>query len=115
MGLPAPLFPRFPARITALQQRHSKACRFFVSGRVQGVGFRFFAVTAAERAGVAGYVRNLADGRVEVYALGDEDQLAALHRELQVGPRFASVAAVQAENAPVDRKYEGEFRIEHDR
>ena len=98
-----------------MQPGQPKARRFFISGRVQGVGYRFFAIGAAARARVAGFVRNLADGRVEVYAIGDEDQLAALHRELAAGPRFASVAAVLAEDAPIDARYAKDFQVEHDR
>ena len=52
------------------------AKRFFIRGRVQGVGFRYFAEHTAQSLGVSGYVRNLADGRVEVYAIGTSDQLA---------------------------------------
>jgi acylphosphatase len=51
------------------------ARRFYVSGRVQGVGYRFFACHAAEQQGVTGYARNLRDGRVEVYAIGSDAQL----------------------------------------
>ena len=49
------------------------AKRFFASGLVQGVGYRFFARRAAERLGVAGYAKNLRDGRVEVYAVVASD------------------------------------------
>jgi hypothetical protein len=48
----------------------TQAKRFFVSGMVQGVGFRFFAERTAASLGVGGYVKNLFDGRVEVYAIG---------------------------------------------
>ena len=58
------------------------AKRFVVSGSVQGVGFRYFAERVALRLGVAGYVKNLPDGRVEVYAIGTAAQLDALRGEL---------------------------------
>lgn len=52
-------------------------CRVLYSGRVQGVGFRATAVTLAQEFPVAGYVRNLADGQVELLAEGDRDQVIA--------------------------------------
>ncbi len=63
-----------------------EARRYYVSGMVQGVGYRYFAQGAAERLGVAGYVKNLRDGRVEVYAAGPAKVLAALRTELDAGP-----------------------------
>ena len=54
------------------------AKRFYVSGLVQGVGYRYFAEHAAKRFKLAGYTRNLRDGRVEVYAIGPVESLAAL-------------------------------------
>jgi len=65
-----------------------------VRGRVQGVGYRYFAIGTAEQMGVTGYAKNLADGRVEVYAIGTIAQLRDFARELQRGPAFASVADV---------------------
>src|ERR1700681_1526956 len=70
------------------------AKRFYVSGTVQGVGFRFFAERVAARLGVAGYVKNLFDGRVEVYAIGSAAQLDALRDELRRGPRMATVTGL---------------------
>jgi acylphosphatase len=57
-----------------------------VSGRVQGVGYREFARRAAERHGVAGFVRNRADGTVEARLVGDADALEAALAELRRGP-----------------------------
>jgi acylphosphatase len=76
------------------------ARRFVVSGRVQGVGFRWFAVRAAERLGVRGWVRNLPDGRVEATVAGDEAALVAFGEELRRGPRAAHVIDVASEDAP---------------
>lgn len=92
----------------------SQAKRFYVSGMVQGVGFRFFAQRAAERLGLAGYVKNLRDGRVEVYAIGQPEQLRALRAELERGPRGASISGVAEEEAEVLPRYAGEFSIEHE-
>lgn len=91
-----------------------QARRYWVSGSVQGVGFRFFAVRAAQRIGVAGYTRNLRDGRVEVYAVGDPDQLTAIQQELERGPRGAIVADVAEEEAAVVARYTDGFSIEYE-
>jgi len=91
-----------------------QARRFFVSGLVQGVGFRYFAQDAAERLRLAGYVRNLRDGRVEAYAIGPEDRLVRFLALLRKGPRGAMVHAVAEESAALDAQYENEFSITHD-
>jgi acylphosphatase len=67
------------------------ARRFFISGDVQGVGFRFFAQRAAARHQVVGYVRNLQDGRVEALAEGPAQSVDAFKDELATGPRYSSV------------------------
>lgn len=72
------------------------ARRFVVSGRVQGVGYRFHARDAATREGLGGFVRNLADGRVEVDAEGDRDAMLRFERALRQGPPAARVDAVAA-------------------
>lgn len=71
-----------------------------VSGRVQGVGFRAFCVRTARTLGLDGWVRNLADGRVEVVARGSEEALDRLTELLSEGPPFAAVDHVDA--SPVD-------------
>lgn len=92
----------------------TQARRFFVSGRVQGVGFRFFAERTAASLGVCGYVRNLYDGRVEVYAIGSAVQMEALKSALQRGPRMAAVERVEEQEADVLREYANVFTIESD-
>ena len=74
---------------------------FFVEGQVQGVGFRFFVEHEANQLGVTGYVRNLYDGRVEVYALGKEAWLQKLRRRLEQGPPGSHVKRVVEREAPV--------------
>jgi acylphosphatase len=74
--------------------------RFVVHGRVQGVGYRFFAQRAASGLGLKGYVRNLPDGTVEVYASGDEASLTKLRQELEAGPIGARVERVEEQHAP---------------
>ena len=63
------------------------ARRYFISGIVQGVGFRYFAQDEAERLHLSGYVRNLRDGRVEVYAIGSPETARGVIR-LVVGCHF---------------------------
>jgi acylphosphatase len=87
------------------------AKRYFVSGMVQGVGFRYFAQDAAEKLGVRGFVRNLHDGRVEVFAIATPQQHAEFSAMLESGPRFSNVRAVQVEPAAPDPQYEGGFVI----
>jgi acylphosphatase len=86
------------------------ARRWFIRGRVQGVGFRYFAQRAAAELGLAGYTRNLDDGRVEVYAIGPEEKLSQLAGLLYKGPRFAEVQGVDEQSAEA-RPYRS-FEIE---
>ncbi len=90
-----------------------EAKRYFVSGIVQGVGFRFFAERVAGRLGIAGFVRNRYDSRVEVYAIGTPEQQRALRAELERGPRGASITLVEEEIAEIDPRYADEFTIEY--
>jgi len=85
-----------------------------VSGRVQGVGFRFFAERTASSFGVAGYVRNLFDGRVEVYAIGSVEQMERLKNALGRGPRMAAVERVDEQDAEILQEYAKDFSIERD-
>lgn len=71
------------------------ANRYFVAGQVQGVGYRYFVLREAERLGVTGFARNLADGRVEVVAEGSDEALAGLEARLKEGPPFSSVSHVE--------------------
>jgi acylphosphatase len=91
-----------------------QAKRFYVSGMVQGVGFRFFAERTAASLGIGGYVRNLLDGRVEVYAIGSAQQMDALKNALLRGPRMAAVDRVDEDNAEILRDYANVFSIERD-
>jgi acylphosphatase len=80
-------------------QKPIEARRFFVRGRVQGVGFRWFVEREAHILGIAGWVRNNHDGSVEVLAQGTRDQLSGLHGRLREGPRAARVDAVEVSDA----------------
>ncbi len=92
----------------------ASAKRYYVSGIVQGVGYRYFAQRAAERLKIAGYTRNLRDGRVEVYAIGSETSHAALRAELQRGPQGASVERVSEEEAGFELRWAEGFSVEYD-
>ena len=73
-------------------------CRhFLVSGQVQGVFFRSATESVARRLGLNGWVRNLADGRVELVACGTESKLGELEQWLWQGPSRARVTQVTAE------------------
>jgi acylphosphatase len=77
------------------------ARQYIVEGRVQGVGFRWFVERVAVSLKLAGYVRNLPSGDVEVYAIGDPRALDELRRELKQGPPGARVTGVRESPAPV--------------
>ena len=74
--------------------------RCYVSGRVQGVGFRASTHRQGQALGLAVGARNLTDGRVEVIARGSEDALNALCDWLRKGPPFAQVMDVRCESLP---------------
>jgi acylphosphatase len=81
------------------------ARKFLIRGRVQGVGFRYFADRVASELGICGYVKNLWDGSVEVYAIGDAVAMEELKRQLAEGPRSAHVTAVEESDVVVDKRY----------
>lgn len=87
------------------------ARRAVVSGRVQGVGFRFFAERAARKAGVTGWVRNLPDGRVETVVEGGDDAVERYLAEIRKGPHGARVTDVAVEERSPG-KFES-FEITH--
>jgi acylphosphatase len=70
------------------------ARRFVISGRVQGVGFRYFVHDAATREGVGGWVTNLFDGRVEAFVEGEQDAVTRVERAIRQGPASARVERV---------------------
>jgi len=84
------------------------ARRFVVSGRVQGVGFRYFAQDAANREGLHGYVLNRDDGAVEVVAEGDAEAVERFERAIRRGPSRSRV-----ENVLIDEINPGQDRGFH--
>ena len=90
------------------------ARRFVISGRVQGVGFRWFTKDTALREGVAGWVRNLPDGRVEALIEGDEEAVTRVERALRNGPPGARVHTVNVITEEASGGYRS-FSIERER
>jgi acylphosphatase len=82
-----------------------RAKHYIIRGRVQGVGYRYFALGAAERLGVKGFVRNTHNGDVEVHAEADDATLQLFKQELERGPRMARVTAVTETETQVSGLY----------
>lgn len=80
--------------------------QFFVFGRVQGVGFRFFTLQEAKQIGVTGYVKNREDGSVAVVAQGSEAQIQQLRLWLSKGPRTSQVERVIEQNYQTNKRFE---------
>jgi len=81
--------------------KHLTARRFLISGRVQGVGFRYFAQRVARQIGVKGWARNLDDGSVEVFAAGTAAQISELEGRLRQGPPAADVRGFEVGEAVI--------------
>ena len=81
------------------------ARHFIISGRVQGVGFRWFVMRRARSLSLGGWVRNLDDGKVEAWAEGSEDGLDALEAALKSGPPGAVVRGLRSEPAAATGAY----------
>lgn len=81
--------------------------RWLIHGRVQGVGFRYFTKRLAERASVAGWVRNLPDGGVEVVAHGSEEKLESFEQGLRIGPPGARVESIAGSSIRSSRHTDG--------
>lgn len=92
---------------------NTNARRFVVHGRVQGVGFRYFVQRAARDFSLTGYVKNRADGSVEVYAGGDSDRLDRLKELLAYGPRWARVERVDESEAESETPPSAGFHISY--
>ncbi|SDL62460.1 acylphosphatase [Halarsenatibacter silvermanii] len=81
----------------------------FISGRVQGVGFRAFTRRNARRLGVRGWVKNLADGRVEAVLYGEKSDVEELLTRIKTGPSLAEVEDIEVEEvdeAPPEENFQ---------
>jgi acylphosphatase len=90
------------------------ARRYMISGRVQGVGFRYFTQDAAARENIHGWVRNLSDGRVEIAAEGDADAVQRFEQALRHGPRGARVEQLDIEHTAPGGRDTGFSIHDHD-
>ena len=72
-----------------------RSVKGFASGRVQGVGFRYFVMRHAQAEKLYGYVRNLNDGRVEFFLQGDAGSVARVLGQIRVGPDYSRVSELQ--------------------
>jgi acylphosphatase len=84
-----------------------KALYILISGRVQGVGFRWFAERQAVEHGVDGYVKNLGDGRVEILAQAENEVLEAFCETLKQGPPFSRPEELSLKTAPINPELRG--------
>lgn len=92
--------------------RQVKAAHIKIRGRVQGVGFRYFAERRASELNVVGFVRNLPEGEVEVLAQADSVVLESFCLSLREGPSFARVEDLRIEDVPVDPDLR-DFRVRY--
>ena len=88
-----------------------KSCRFFVSGRVQGVFYRANVAKNASKAGFSGYVRNLPDGRVEAVVSCEAERLEAFRKILNIGSPASRVSMIEEQF--IDEQFSGEFEIRY--
>jgi len=89
------------------------ARHYRIRGRVQGVGYRYFAQRIALRLGVRGWVRNLPNGDVEAFGEAETEVLDRFRRELERGPSFSQVSEVIQEDALADRSTTSSFDIRY--
>jgi acylphosphatase len=89
----------------------ARARRAIVRGRVQGVGFRFFAERAARDLGIRGWVRNLPDGSVETLAVAEEDALERYFARLRKGPLGSRVEGLEISEADAESGAFSSFEI----
>ena len=88
------------------------AVKATVTGLVQGVGYRFFAIDQARRLGLVGYAKNLPNGNVEAYAEGEKGLVEEFVKLLRLGPVAADVSGVSVEWAKPSGRYKS-FSIEY--
>ena len=88
-----------------------KAFEILVSGRVQGVGFRYFVLRKAKFHNIKGYVKNLYDGRVNILATGDDIALKEFINEIENGPFMSYTSNIDITDIQLTKRYES-FSIE---
>ncbi|HHE37898.1 MAG TPA: acylphosphatase [Candidatus Cloacimonetes bacterium] len=88
-----------------------RSVEIYVSGRVQGVGYRYFVVSKANMYKIKGYTKNMYDGRVKIIACGDKLNLDLFIQELRKGPTFARVKNLEISDLTASTHYDN-FRVE---
>lgn len=83
----------------------TKRIHVLINGRVQGVGYRYFAQNAAQALGLVGEVRNLVDRRVELVAEGPESDLKKLLKRLEQGPSLSHVSSLEVDWRAAQGRY----------
>jgi len=89
-----------------------KTYSILISGRVQGVGFRYFAVSVADKFDIRGYVKNMPDGKVNIICQGEEEELRSFIGEVKKGPAYSVVTGTSAEEIPELNEYSS-FEIKY--
>ncbi|MBN2460220.1 MAG: acylphosphatase [Candidatus Cloacimonetes bacterium] len=89
-----------------------KTIEIYVSGRVQGVCYRYFALDKANEYGIVGNVRNLRDGRVKIIARADASSLELFLSALRQGPALARIDNIEMSEIISGESFQG-FRIEY--
>lgn len=87
-----------------------KGRRILLSGRVQGVGLRYFVYRKAQKYNIKGYVRNLANGDVEIIAAGESQDLERFFQNIRTGPPAARIDNISIEELPETATYDS-FQI----
>ena len=88
------------------------AVKIIVKGRVQGVGYRWFALNNAEKFGIKGFVKNLYNGNVEVFAEGEDADLLKFIEKLKEGPPFSNVADIETDYKDFEGRFK-EFKVKY--
>ncbi len=94
------------------KEKKIKKLEITISGRVQGVGFRYFTLQKAIAIGIKGYVRNTYEGKVEVVAIAENTAMEYFLMELRKGPRMSIVENLEIVELAATADYEN-FRIKH--
>jgi acylphosphatase len=89
-----------------------KTYKILLSGRVQGVGFRYFAESIAGKYSIKGYVKNTPAGKVEILCQGDEDEVGTFIDEVGKGPAFSVITGILKQDV-IDNKVYNTFEIKY--
>ena len=95
-----------------MSQKNIGTYNLLLSGRVQGVGFRYFVEVRAARYNIKGYVRNTYDNKVEVVCQGEPDNLDKFILEVKNGPSFSHITNVEIEEI-IDAPFYDVFEIKY--